>query len=235
MKFKEFVEMALKGFHLGPFEQPIKGSHPVRTISVADEKTLRHPKTHRQLEKVLKTSTHFDFNIIIGQPPAFGGRKEFINFAKEVCQKEGYPLEGHITFVKGSSTGDTLTAWMLLHNIGHAILDNHPEIMKALKAYVYQLEMSLVNRVGLDSDMRLNTLSRLFKFRSARIRLEKPGNKASVLDEEELIHELMAEYLWHGKIRLNESTPRILQIINFIQIMLHSSLEQSVGTIVVDY
>ena len=225
MRFKSFIEMALKNYRLGPFDDD--ENFYARKINARDEKVVSHSKTYRQLERVLKTSTNFDFNIIIGQPPAskYGYSQNGVRqFVKDIAAKENIPLQNHITFVKSSSTGDVLTSWMILHNIGHAILDNDNQVGNQAMITISKLLSQLETRTNANEKSRVADLVKLFNFRSAR---EKPNK---IIDIGELVFELMAEYLWHGKIRFSESNP----IIQEIEKELHNSLAAAVGTIVLD-
>lgn len=234
MTFKEFMEMALKSFKTGPFvddDLNPTGQDYARKITRSDEKIVTHPKTHRQLEIALNRSTHFNWNIIVGQPPptrweGYTGTK---NYVMSLAKKGEIELDDHITFIKTSSTGEPLTAWMILHNIGHAILD----AMSIGGDMMVKIERLLKGITKNDTDDERGVVKDLasnFKFRSARTTMKDPDSKLGITNMEEVIFELMAEYLWHGHIRPQTPNPIYKQI----EECLHTALRDAVGKIIVD-
>lgn len=154
------------------------------------------------------------------------------------CQENGIPLEGHITFAKPQSTGDSLTPWMILHTLGHALFANFQpkeamiqELLRVVRLY------SMERRVEVNASMIMRFFSELFKFKS----ISNPINKdKATVDTEELVYELVAEYLWHGQIRTNPQAEyyeryRLGDVAKNLEKIIHNQLQASVGKVIVDY
>lgn len=163
-------------------------------FSRKDKIIISHPKTARVLEEKLKRSK-YNFNILLieknsnvqltftptsSRPILKGYPNQIENYMKE----NNLQKENHITFVKLSTTGHLLTPWMILHNIGHAITDH----LSQKRSSFYEK----LDRLAYDV---YDIYQQIFLFQSAASR--------KVEDSAELTHELIAEYLWHGKIRVN--------------------------------
>lgn len=113
-----------------------------------------------------------------------------------------------INFIKTSSSGDALTCWMQLHTLAHALYD-----VPSKKAELYK-NIQIIKK---EYDLTQHEFNSLFTFRSAR---ESKKNylspnyvsvkpKYTVEDVDELIHELLVDYLWNNKIRYDVNHPYI--------------------------
>lgn len=116
-------------------------------VKKADSKAVRNPATQRAIEKYLNSNpAGYKWNIIITdyfrEPYEPDTRKPN---PKKIMQRLGMETDGHITYLKVQSSGDTLDADMLMHTAGHAVLDfevNKPIFKKILK---------IVNTISIDS------------------------------------------------------------------------------------
>lgn len=216
-------EMPLANFHVdtSPKELELGGGYAINKFSATDTKVLNHPKTAITLEKVLLRSTKIPFNIFIvqdtgrrGNNNSLFGKDRFKDEIQKLCTQKNVSLAGHITFGKNGGTGDPSTPWMLLHNIGHAFTDEDNSLFDKF----YKLrDKYFPNKTFYDFLPHL-------KFASAR------KNKAE--NREEIVHELFAEYLWHGFIR---STTEIKPMIDEMTKLIQETLQKFIGHIIVDY
>lgn len=216
MNFKEFIEMSLKNYRVEP-----NGFEPV------DVKVMLNPATQRNLEARLKTSTNFDFNILLLGFDYSLGKDQFLAHVMDYMKKENIPLENHITFAKNGSTGEPLTAWMIPHTIGHAIsFYNKSIFIKILRIIEDICEKRFSNYKT--AVLPINLAASLFKFRSARVTAAGKVAKQTLLNFEELICDLVAEYLTYGKIRADVP-------VNQIEELIHGVLSDCVGKIITDF
>ena len=103
--------------------------------------------------------------------------------------------ESDVVFVKSGPSGDPLTPWMVLHAVGHALLNRDSKLDMTMTTDINDMK----NRFR-TADILQPQFSCLFNFRSARIidNQNEPRNFAPVTSDAELRHELIASYLWHG-------------------------------------
>jgi len=214
---------------------------------------IKDPNTYRTLENKLK-SIGYNFNIILAESMSIPKVSNNFNYKRDYEQQiqnymviRGLQKENHITFVKNSSSGDLLTPWMILHNIGHAVTsklgiqrigDQVEDCLrktglfgKALKKTpVYEDEdededEDYSNTTQfIDSLYSMIIFKKIFKFRSSQ-------NEKNLLDFDEFIHELFAEYLWNGKIRTN---PEYVEVGRCLESIIRSCLDSCVGKIIYD-
>lgn len=242
--FAEFVqmhEMPMIRYITGPFQtgevDPTKGQF--RLINQRDQKSVTHPKMRRQLEEALNRSTQYNWNIIVGDPQVtygYGAAGKFKYIAALIEQGE-LQTEGHITFFKTESSGETLTAWMLLHNIGHALLDsNRLKAGKMAKTAIEAKLRRLESQPGLSDKDKGADLAKHFQFRSARMAVTDRDHRSAVAGSQELVFELVAEYLWHGHIRFNPSPqlPNLAEVVKEIEQLIHRILGIAVGQVLYD-
>jgi hypothetical protein len=183
-----------------------------------DKTIIAHPRTFRILEEKLKRSK-YNFNILFLEE-----RKDneylFISTAKQVFEKrpelndyfssKGIDIQKSITFLQIGSAGHLMTPWIILHRIGHAISPKDSE---------YEL-YSIIMKYFPNKDFDFWSI---FKFKSA-------VNK-NIDSAQEGFHELIAEYLWNGKIRSNASDPKVIKMITDIEAYIDLLLESCVGKI----
>lgn len=199
---------------------------PSKDFTDADVRVTTHPKTKETIERILKTSTNYNFNILI-LPKNID--------AKSYCTQNKIPLENHITYVKISSSGDPLTPWMIFHTLGHALIGGTEDYSggptdtsTTIKQLLTRIEeLNPVKTVEIDT---FPTISKVFKFSSA------VNNKITNLWE--FIYELVAEYLWHGKIRYNAPQgfyqPALQSNVTQIGQAINYALSKVVGKIIID-
>jgi hypothetical protein len=157
------------------------------------------------LDTVLSRVEDFNFHIYFG-----GYARTDMNINRYFFDVKKIPKED-IVFLKKSSQGELLTAWMILHNMGHAVFQTGNKSSEdAIKMAVFILVKNLtfnetpfttvttvdkMDNVD-DEDLSLSIsfkpneiLPLLFNFASA---------KATVRDAEELVYEIFAYYLYCG-------------------------------------
>ena len=202
-----------------------------------DQILISRPKTFRELEERLKNSK-YNFNILmieknpdysysksseinqLAPPYGLGGNhSEIIEYLKE----NKIDFYNSITFIQRSSSGHLLTPWMILHRIGHAITTRIGNKNVDYKFY------SIV-REYLPEKFNNKILS-IFEFKSAK------DPKYSGINDAELIHEVIAEYLWNGKIRLSTSLgeqdkKECEQLIDELEKLVDELLKECVGKII---
>lgn len=207
---------------------------PGGNIDDTDHKVLSKGKTKSLLEKQLAQSTGYNFNIIVGTFPGSPSKVAYLNKVIEYCKENNIPLENHITFAKSSSTGHPLTAWMLLHTIGHAIL-NQPNRSQVYRILDKILEK--VSKIYTDEGSYVNDKAKYFKFKSAlntsaNMKPTAKGDVPGIANKEEFAYELLAEYLWHGKIRID---PVYQHLALELEQLFDGLLKSCVGYIIMDY
>jgi len=201
----EVFDKSKKQYEINPTSQDVPWGGKIKSttkdpisgkFSKKDKIIISHPKTARILEEKLKKSK-YNFNILLieknsnvqvtfsptsSRPILKGYPDQIENYMKE----NNLQKENHITFVKLGTTGHLLTPWMILHNLGHAITDH----LSKNRSSAYEK----LDRLAYDI---YDIYPQVFLFQSATSR--------KVEDSAELTHELIAEYLWHGKIRVNNN------------------------------
>jgi hypothetical protein len=218
-----------------------------------DRIVIKHPKTVRTLERVL-SKTGFMFNILMVEMVGgfdSNGKDNYLRQLEYFMADENIPRMGHITFAKTGSSGDLMTPWMILHTLGHALIKTKTQAIQQIASLLESLFILPVQ----GSMMRVPHLSSFFRFKSAVVAHshlpEKdratPGpkikNKFEMLSTyEELVHELVAEYLWHGgKIRLNlqdmqpQQAQKAAAAVMEIEGIIKGLLQASVGEVITDF
>ena len=244
MNFKQFIEMPLASYKVAPFikQDPNPGTAKITFdhLHSGDRRLIQSGRTYEALERVLKTSTKYDFNIIlIEYDPNYIKksnipRNRFLSQVQDYCQQENIPLEGRITFAKNSSTGDPLTPWMILHTMGHALYEK--EDARSLESILREMLDHYNDSGGNDSNSIINFYTQVFKFRSARInpRKIKYNDKLTM---PELCYEIVAEYLWHGYIRAKHDDPEFdtMALTMKLKENINDKLARAVGRIIADF
>lgn len=231
--FKQFlVEMPMGIYHAHQKDQnTLNRAVTTRpTFSKNDIKVITHPKTFITLERVLARSTKHTFNILLDSS------LNEVN-VKQYCQENNIPIEGRITFAKNSSTGGLMTSWMILHTLGHALVEHHRDMGLYIRNYINEIA-GMDGVITITDKDTIRYVAKYLKFKSARKSNDyfagnnevKTTNRLS--DIGELVNELIAEYLWHGYIRHD---PKITTQIKTIESIINQYLNKSVGTIIMDY
>lgn len=256
MTFKEFLE-TLTHWGVGPFHgsgEKRKATLAYNTFSQEDRKALQQPSLVRKLEQVLNRFSSYNFNIIMLEPDKQtrlailannkkAAEQYYLEYINRYIEEGNIQLAGHITFVKSSSTGHPVTPWMILHTLGHA-LEKYP-VVEQIRINLRNIANLQVNQVLPISHWGNKTTvvfaTKIFKFLSARITQQTESDplqrKIELLDE--LIFELIAEYIWHnGKIRYqlpqNIDQEKLKYYISVIETNIKTGLDKVVGTIIYD-
>lgn len=192
-----------------------------------DKIIISHPRTFRLLEEKLKNSK-YNFNILfieerkkeqyitISKAKAIFEKRPELNYYFE---SNGIDIQNSITFIQVGSAGHLMTPWIILHRIGHAIGSSYGNSGGEYPALTEVLDI-IYNYFNKAS---WGDILSLFKFKSAVDR--------NISGSQELVHELIAEYLWNGKIRSNSSDERVLNMMNDIGTFIDLLLESCVGKI----
>jgi len=211
-------------------------------FSKKDRAALSSNKTLKTLEDRLARSGH-NFNIVMfeGEPPTGSGREaKWIRQAETFLKEKGIQTQGHITFVKNGTSGHVLTPWMVLHTMGHAMLNQNPrknefrEIVADIEAKICGITRTTINDLRPDTNC-MRRLGELLMFSSAQPKADE------TLDKDELYHELIAEYLWHGgRIRTKpQQDPKKDRNAKWIarkfEDLIKNTLDQLVGKVVYDH
>ena len=208
-------------------------------FSQKDKSILSHPKTFKTLEDKLGKSGH-DFNILMmdrEEPYPYqlqdGSKKLtkiewFKKEAKELLEREGVPTEGRITFIKNSSSGNLMKPWMVLHTLAHAVFEENGFGFVRLEPNI-QRETTRLTQDG------TIPLGQIFMFSSASAPQAAPQEQGGLEGHEdpELQHELMAEFLWNGRIRIKG--PDQEEAAENIQRSLEELLDNCVGKIIIHH
>lgn len=181
-----------------------------------DKQVLQKDSTSKKLEEVLARSTGHNFNILMLEYPSFlrkadrmtvPTKKLYKPYVEKYCQENNIPIQGHITFAKNKSTGDPMKPWMILHTIGHALTEEYPRTQSEMGVILKDVAMRHATSHGYGYSVRddkltqMEVMARIFKFGSAQRIIDQKTRKTQIRDFGELVHELFAEFLWHGKIR----------------------------------
>lgn len=173
-----------------------------------------------KLRDVLERLKQFNINVIVLEPKvvSYAGVPNINDYKLQTYQyitDNKVETKGHITFVKAGSSGHPLTAWQLLHTLGHALLkDGDSPAFAAIYDVIQQMwrdhndQHGMYTKKYIPLQQNLSIFgARLFKFVSAKAVFcpKLHDNDRSVNGMSELIFELVAEYLWHGgKIRIQD-------------------------------
>lgn len=226
--FKQFLEMPLSNYRVSNFAHPEidnKDSGEAKNFFTRlDRKLITLDRTKNCLSVALKKH-NYNFNFILLESREYITSDGYLDEIKKFMISNNVPMENHITFATNSSTGHPSTCWMLLHKFGHALFGDSLD-----NKFSTKIKDMISNSYGLE-------IKRFFKFKSAT----NPDFKSAVNSKSELICELVAEYLWHGKIRYEQpknTNPNIISIEQFVhnvERIIEMALEDSVGKILIDY
>lgn len=198
-----------------------------------DKITLANQKTIKKLESRLNNS-NYNWNIIIGDYEGLNIYDRLM-WPDVVKSKLGIETENHITFIKQSSSGHTLTPDMLIHTIGHAVIDHirnyhtqsHSLFKNVVNAILYKVEglTQVTNSPFVDTNA-LDDISRValvMPFGSARYTLlsiiEPQSNRVGfyrdrrIIDWAEVQHEIVAQYVRTNYVKVGPN--KIAQQIGF--------------------
>lgn len=171
-----------------------------------DRKLITKPAIAQQLERILNKSG-YTFNVLFIESWA-ADQGNYQRIVAEYLRDKQIPTQGRITYVKNGSSGDPLSPWMILHTMGHAVMQDTRPLWNVLEQFYREhirSYTSVPEEIDKDFDsehQRVATfVSRFLAFRSARVK----GQNALVISE--LCYELFAEYMWNGGfIRFNKPT-----------------------------
>lgn len=201
-------------------------------FNINDKIIIKHPKTVATLERLL--SRHrWKFNILMYETHSENmEEKEFTDLVKKWMHQNKIEIWDHITFAKNGSSGDLMTPWMILHTIGHAINDETTigySIIEFLKKVYTGGPMSNEELIG--------KLSNILQFKSiANMGKINTKMKLAPSSAQEFVNELIAEYLWNGKIRYKPSATSIeIQSLAEVEQAIAKNLDNMVGRIIIDY
>lgn len=220
--FKQFVEMPLSNYRVAPFKYPEeernKKNLAIHQFDRLDRKIITLDKTQNCLRKALERHD-YNFNFILMEADKNYRSSQYERMIIDYMKENNIPLENHITFATNSSTGHPATCWMLLHKFGHALFDD-------VSYHIYGKEIkSAINRIG------RSRVTNIFKFKSAR----NSNFNSAVNDTDELVFELVAEYLWHGRIRFDDTDPELRSFVQLAETNIEKALSNAVGKIILDF
>lgn len=221
-------EAARYGITMEEFISGLRAKYPGRDyeqytgFTPADIKSVNNAKVRQTIEDWLNQSPlPYKFSIIIGV---------------EYYHKK--PTPGVITYVKtGNSGGDVLTPFMILHTMGHALVNYNSE---DISIQVSDLLESIVGDFGIDADAFVFALCKLLHTRAAIYTIK--GSKRAYPTFDEVLYDLVAIYIIKGRITVKPNQYCDYDIsqeaCNTIRQMLEefcrSILDKAVGTIVSD-
>jgi hypothetical protein len=238
---KHLVEMPLVGKYVHPKEET--DEEPVK-----QELIFRHlvdkPKTWEVLEQKLSRSGH-PINFIIF-PENIDSRK-----AREIIDKQSrndainIPVVGNVVerLAGDDVKGISMTKWMLVHQIGEAVIDKYENI-DATNTYDNNDAEGLLEEIkeefGIPERERdrpgaspvFTIINKMLKTKAAR------SNK--IEESNDLFAEYITDLLWHGKIRRHKtaeeigipiSTEEMHAIYDKIENIINDILDSSVGKV----
>jgi len=204
------------------FERIHKVREP-RQFFISDRKRIL--SVRNKFEEILNR-TPFKWNVIFLESPPERIHQDALNY----IEANNVQTQGHITFVKNSSSGEQFTPWILCHVISHSLDSDmfnptkpvHKENMKsgsivndligALSKKFSELDLFPQRLYGVDHKI-LDFLIPYMPFKSARTSMQamiKSGmnfaqSKGAIQSNSECVHELLAYYLFNsGKIKLQQ-------------------------------
>lgn len=216
-------------------------------FSKKDKILISHPKTMKILEQKLKSSK-FNFNILLIETLTRFSVRDYREQVKNYCVENGINIVNSITFAKNATTGHLLTPWMILHTIGHALLEHEKTKILDIENSINKISFEFKERSYDDYEsmddidgtyLAADWIKDVFMFKSASLK-EVPNRM-------ELYHELIAEYLWNGEIRINPNLsnspylkhPNSFEIlknqVHVIEQHINDVLASKVGSIITDY
>ncbi len=194
-------------------------------------------KLRDRLDKV----SDFNWNILLIDPNKYDDCKKYI-----ARNHPDLSFENHITFIKNSSSGDALTADMLLHTICHAVYDRDRqvyfnEIVNAMKPLLttgnderdisQYLHMSAAKNIFKSEDQSLP--------KAKRDRLKHMSFQPKLFAE--IVLEMTASFIRNGKVRfspnefcLNPQSELAMKIESHVNSAIRKALNACVGKILTD-
>lgn len=217
-------------------------------FSRKDREIITHPRTARLLEQKLAGSA-YRFNILMleREGDRIGGyeaaRADWSRQVGEFMEKNNIETEGHITFIKNGTSGHVMTPWMILHTLGHAAfahVENERNIRLVFMRILNELADAVCGNEEPEDYARmpnrkcLAMLGDALMFRS----VQKDAEDPSYGDQDELFHELIAEFLWNGD-RIRVGGPRsggvVPVIVKKLEDAVREVLDSCVGHVIFDY
>ena len=236
--FKQFIEMPLQNYKVAPFEHPeVDTREPTKKTTLAfnyfnrlDRKLITLDRTQNCLKQALAKHGH-DFNFILIEVKDWTTISgEYLKNVSNYMKENDIPQNGHITFATNSSTVEPLTCWMLLHKFGQALFKPYFITNKSQE----QINNAKINLLRLikefssDTNHDFKNIAKFMKFKSA--------TRGKIETKDELIYDLVAEYLWNGKIRIeDQNDEKQVYFSTETSNIIKSALDASVGTILIDY
>lgn len=223
-----------------------RGEYINHRFSLKDRRVVSHPRTLKELEERL-ARTGYMFNFLLlesraGSKAASDRRLDvYRGEVEEFMREEGIVREGHITFAKNGTSGHVLTPWMILHTLGHAVSDHadkrgirHYEAMMKVLSRLPDGDSGPVNPMGRDGDERTN-LGHVLMFRSVQGDMRGDSHASYT----ELVHEIVAEYLWNGgEIRIRppyDMDEAVYEAVSSVERIVEEILDSCVGDVVYDH
>lgn len=262
MRFRQFMEMPLSSFRSKFVREPrtrdregfgdergkqvVVGQAGVAEIrgyfSRKDRAVITHPRTARVLEQKLAGSA-YKFNILMLEREGDRIGDYESRQVGEFIDKNGIQTDGHITFIKNGTSGHVMTPWMILHTLGHAVfahVGNERNIRLVFMRILNELADAVCgneepgNPARMPNRKCLVMLGDTLMFRSVQKDAEYPAYD----DQDELFHELIAEFLWNGD-RIRVGGPRsggvVPVIVKKFENAVKEALDSCVGHVIFDY
>ena len=219
-----------------PGAEKFQGLTITDKFSKRDKRIISHPKTAKILEQKLKSS-NYNFNILFIEKYKYDVSfidkkqdrkndplKSLSQRFKEYVEENNINIDNSITYVSTNSTGHMMTPWMILHKMAHALVRHNPNSYETFQQF-YEV-IKTIDR---------SDYSNIFSFKSA----QETGKNSITEDIMELFHELIAEYLWNNKIRLNPQASKnkiqtYQNAIRQIEPLIIGTLDKSVGKVIND-
>lgn len=176
-------------------------------FSPVNLKSLKTEKVWEVVSQKIARATGFDFIFIASDKFKTGSDK---HSSAELSAVTGIPVEDFkraITIILGyDQEQDVLTPWMILHQVGEIIDDGslwptiyrkYADMLDAAPSPQNVKDQKTLQRRNPHTHKAENAFTSLFKMRSARHFIHGP------VDNFDTGPELVAEYLWHGQVRMN--------------------------------
>jgi hypothetical protein len=215
-------------------------------FSERDKAIISHPRTARILEEKLK-KIGINLNILFiedrNRPQGFG-----VNYINDYLKNKNINKANSITFLlHNSAGGQLLTPWMILHRFGHALmesLDERDDTFSSKFRQIFTKYFGYQNTIPSSHPLArdfFDNLHNIFLFKSTSPDSFSDNFPPLGAAIGELIHELVAEYLWNGRIRINpsalgeEEISQYKEGINEAEKLINQLLRHHVGSIVTTF
>lgn len=222
MRLRAITETLL-GHHVGDLGGPDRNNYSYQGFSTREPSNsgghrrpslYGQPKFYQILSQKLSRLIKHDLIILVGKDLSkYAGGAEETALIPELSQKTDIPPEyfprAITLLITGDNSQSSLSPWLILHQLGEALLAQGFELWNDLivKKYGHFLRKAPhvdpersehAELYGDQADHGLRAFHHLFKMKSARDFLH--GD----FDNIDPGQEIMVEYLWHGgKIRMN--------------------------------